>query len=133
MEMTLEQYLALEAVGLRERYSNGECWKLAYAVNELCGWPIMAVAEQNDIGLGWVHVLNQRPDGMFVDILGEHDLVDVWDDWGDLLLASDCFLRDVIHIHRADFHERLREDPTEIESDTYASAELLIKFFTKED
>ena len=121
MKITLDQYLALEDEAMQERYSNGHCWMLAYALNEISGWPIMVVAEINLTGIGWVHMLNQRPDGMFVDILGEHTLDEVWDDWDDLL-DDDIDVHDIIEILRDDFQERSYEDPKKIGPDTYVVA-----------
>ena len=72
----------------RRRYTNGECWALAYAVHEHAGWPIVAIGEEDQdlsdgVSIGWVHVVNRRPDGSLVDAAGAHEIYDLLDHYGD--------------------------------------------------
>lgn len=109
----------------KRRYTNGECWALAYAIHAHTGWPIMAIGEedQDPLGfIGWVHVVNRRPDGLLIDANGKHEIGLLLDEYGDW---TDDGSAELYEIPVERFHAMLHDDPTTIGDDTRAFAVLL--------
>lgn len=51
-----------------ERYLEGECLTLAFALHWMCGWPVLGVAEEG--GDDFLHFVARGPDGLAWDALG---------------------------------------------------------------
>ena len=58
-------------------WSDGDCWRLAIALNALTGWRIVTVYEDEDV-TSCTHAAVENPDGAIVDIFG------VWDGQRDV-------------------------------------------------
>src|SRR3954464_4884725 len=63
-----------------ERYTMGDCHKLAYAIQILAGWPMRTVMadiyEHKDPSayyIDWTHAFVELPDGHILDIEGVHE------------------------------------------------------------
>jgi len=64
----------------RSTFSRGDCYTLAYAIHQRYGLPIVRVGEQRSDGV-WSHMLNQLPNGDYLDIDGVHSEGEVWERW----------------------------------------------------
>ena len=64
-------------------FTQGDCWRLAIAINQLSGLPLIFTAFEWPEGENpldypesfyWTHVGNQLPDGRVIDVQGVHSL-----------------------------------------------------------
>jgi len=107
-----------------DRYSNGRCWALAWALHKMTGWPIRAVAEPGSTpgqGIGWVHVVVERPDGMLVDIHGAADFDAVMDRFEPRLDNTEDD-GELIPVAPGAFQQMLGQDPVEVDADDRSTA-----------
>lgn len=64
--------------------AHGNCAALALALHDVTGWPLVFATRNADPALvsdTWLHVLVQRPDGLYLDIQGAHTVPEVQSYW----------------------------------------------------
>lgn len=68
-------------------FKQGACAALAYALHEATGWPIIGITDAHNVddgrlgGGSSLHWGVRRPDGMFVDVDGAHEMDDVVEEY----------------------------------------------------
>lgn len=68
------------------RYTRGQCFHFARALNSLTGWPVVGLSYGEDPPdhYACIHALCLNPEGKLVDIEGVHEPDDVVNDYGCL-------------------------------------------------
>ena len=56
-----------------ERFTEGACDALAFAIAERTGWPVVLCGDGPGGVMGWVHAAVRRPDGRILDVQGLWD------------------------------------------------------------
>lgn len=92
-------------------FAHGNCAALALALHDVTGWPLLIATSNADPNLladTWMHVVVQRPDGLYLDIQGAHSYAQVTEYWlpyatgehadGDITLHSMPTRDDVVAI-----------------------------------
>jgi hypothetical protein len=78
-----------------EVYSEGDCWALAAYMRDAYNLPAFALITDDDPEYGemWCHIVNQLPDGRFVDITGIYYGETIAQAWGAAyIMPADKFL-----------------------------------------
>lgn len=63
------------------RFTDGDCWVLAHAINRLTGFPVCTFCD--DLGRADYHVFVQLPDGRYLDIQGISTHEELIRRWGE--------------------------------------------------
>lgn len=94
----------------REAFTYGDCWLLARALNNICGWQMVGIGSEGGCYRGaerdWIHLLVRTPYGHLLDVEGLHEESEMDVRWGpDLwLLSTEGGEMDIFDVSLRDWH-----------------------------